>query len=93
MIKRILRKILFFMTCMLCMTVYCECNDDDHHHDHDGDDNDHHALLKQDEQHKANIAVNLACPAEVLGSAIADACERDVPGIVYSVNLSDTRRQ
>jgi hypothetical protein len=75
------------MTCMLCMTFYCECGgDDDHHHDHDDDDH-HHYSLRQDEQHKANIAENLPAPAESLDSAIADACERDVRSLVSSANL------
>jgi hypothetical protein len=85
MIKRIIRKLMFFMTCMLCMTFYCECSSDDDHHHHD-DDGHHQSSLRPDEQHKANIAENLAPPAESLGSAIADACERDVHSLVSSAN-------
>jgi hypothetical protein len=75
------------MTCMLCMTFYCECSsDDDHHHDHDGDGH-HQSSLRPDEQRKANIAGNLPALAESLDYAIADACERDIHSLVSSANL------
>jgi hypothetical protein len=86
MIKRIIRKVMFGMACMLCMTFYCECSsDDEHHHDHDGD-NPHQYSLRQDEQHKGNKAENLSAPAESLDSAIADACEIDIHSLVSSAN-------
>jgi hypothetical protein len=65
------------MGCMLCMVIYCECEDEDEHHHHD---DDYHQQYSQrlDEQRKESKAENLPPLAESLDSAIADACEKDV---------------
>jgi hypothetical protein len=74
MIERMIKKLLLCMTCMLCLTFYCNWDDDDdhHHHDHDDDDDYRQSSLRQDEQDKGERRENLP--------ALAFLCEENLSG-------------
>jgi hypothetical protein len=51
MIKRIIKKGLFCVVCVLCLFIYCNLDDDDDDHHHH-DPNEFSGSLWQQEQHK-----------------------------------------